>query len=280
MRYLLLLIVFYSTNLSAQTDFNFNKRLIDCEDKWVVLPMSKDSTYTYGFIYLDSFAGLTFNLEGTFKIDKENISELKKQSMVSMVKQRLSPSNVKVAIVPNSKFEALKVSQYPDWLAIYKRDSTSVGRLFRQGFTYNMWNECDKALTYLEKVKAIDANYKGLDFEFAFAYNCLKQYDKAIVVLEKALQQDPKNCNLYKELLYAEVNLDLLDKATATCKKGLLDCADASIKMEMTYNLTYQFFKKKNKEQFKYWATESRKYALANDRYSKNIDAMEKELNK
>jgi hypothetical protein len=68
--YLLLLI---SLNLFSQNQLKFDKRNVQCEDKWVAFQMNKDSTYTFGFIYIDSQAGLTFNSEGQFKIEKNGI---------------------------------------------------------------------------------------------------------------------------------------------------------------------------------------------------------------
>ena len=66
-RLLLILLVFTAIKINAQNNLIFNKRFIECEDKWVAFQMDKDTSHTYGFIYIDSEAGLTLNLEGSFK---------------------------------------------------------------------------------------------------------------------------------------------------------------------------------------------------------------------
>jgi hypothetical protein len=53
---------------AGQNPLGFNKRFVESEDKWVAFEMDKDSAYSYGFIYIDPQAGLTFNSEGSFTI--------------------------------------------------------------------------------------------------------------------------------------------------------------------------------------------------------------------
>ena len=70
MNYFIILFTLLSFEIGAQTNLNFDKRFVECEDHWVTFNMNKDSSYTYGFIYIDEEAGLTFNREGNFKFDK------------------------------------------------------------------------------------------------------------------------------------------------------------------------------------------------------------------
>src|SRR5690349_6823667 len=100
------------------------------------------------------------------------------------VKVRLEPNNVKVAIIPSTMYKDLQIEEFPEWLKYYKTDTASIKRLYDWGYMYNGWNMCGKALTFLERAKIVDPNYKGLNVELAFSYNCLRQFEKAEKVLE------------------------------------------------------------------------------------------------
>jgi tetratricopeptide (TPR) repeat protein len=247
----------------------FDKRLIDGLDKWIVLPMNKDSTFIYGFVYLDNTAGLTFNLEGSFKIDGGKLVPTKDKN--SMIKTRLEPSNRKVGIIDPLMFKELEIEEFPWWYKNYNSDPNSIDRLYRLAFVYNEWNECALALPYLERVKAIDPNFKGLKTEFAFAYNALGQFDKAIVVLKDALKEAAGDCYLYKELVYAQTYLGLADDAKASAIKGIASCNSNGLKGEMAFNVAYQYFKLKDKEQFQTWATETEKWAKPDSQLAKAL---------
>ena len=64
-----------------------------------------------------------------------------------------------VAFIPENKFQELKISAIPDWLKYYKSDTNSIERLYRWGYMYNGWDECAKALTYLEKAEKINPKF-------------------------------------------------------------------------------------------------------------------------
>jgi tetratricopeptide (TPR) repeat protein len=276
MKYLLLFLGLYPALLKAQNTLTFDKRFVQCEDKWVAFQMNKDSSYSYGFIYIDAQAGLTFNLEGTFKIGAANVFVPTK--MAANVKYRLQANQVKVAVIPSERLKELQLPEFPDWLKSYETDTASVARLYRWGFLYNSWDECAKALTYLERAQEIDPGYKGLKFELAYAYNALGQYDKALPVLNSAIGTDPNNCYLYKELAFAEMHLGQLEKASETGRKGIVICSDNQMKSEIAYNLAYGYYKIKDKEKFKYWADETRKWATNGDQFTTNIHKMEAEI--
>lgn len=278
MKHIFFFLSLYCFNAQAQTDLAFTKRLIDCEDKWIALPMNKDSTYTYGFVYLDNMAGLTFHLGGTFRVDGNSFTA-KEQPTTAMVKRRLVPNFTKVAIISKARFESLKVDEFPDWLKVYKGiDTASIERLYKLGFTFNQWNEPIKALYYLDRASKINPKHRGLGYEYAFAYNASKQYDKAIVVLDEALILSPNDCNLLKELMFAQMNLKQVDKAIETCKKAYQLCTQKNIKSEMLYNITYHYYIQKDKVQFKVWAEESKKFLGPTDNAMKSIAKMESEI--
>ncbi|MGF1925821.1 MAG: tetratricopeptide repeat protein, partial [Bacteroidia bacterium] len=236
------------------------------------------STYTFGFVYLDNLAGLTFHLEGTFRRDANKFI-VKKQPITNVVKQRLGPNDMKVAIIPKVRFEELKVDEFPEWLKTYKgNDTLSVARLYMLGVTYNQWRESNKALYYLDRASIKDPGYKGLSYEYAFAYNATKQYKKAIEVLDKAFVLNPNDCNLLKEQMFAQMNLKEVDKAIETCVKAFQSCPQRNVKSEMLYNICYHYFKQKNKREFKKWTDEARKFFSPSDEALKVIAKMEAEI--
>jgi tetratricopeptide (TPR) repeat protein len=279
MKYCFIILSLIATSLKSQTILNFNKRFVECEDKWVAFKMDKDSCYSFGFIYIDEQAGLTYNFEGSFKIFENGDFKMVKKIENTNMKIRLNANNVKVAIIPESKFRDLNISATPDWLSNYKTDTNSIKRLYRWGFLYNSWDECTKALTYLEKAQAINPKYKGLEFELAFAYNALEQYEKAIAILNSAIETSPDECLLYKELAFAQMHLGQLEIASKTCNKGISICTEMEIKCEISYNLAYQYYKNKDKKNFKKWAKKAKKYSFKNNPFIPNIDKMEKLLN-
>ena len=219
MKYFLLLVILFGIRLNAQTILNFDKRFVQSEDKWVAFEPEEDSSYAYGFIYIDEEAGLTLNYEGTFKISSTGEFVPKKLDSTN-IKIRLEPNNVLVAFIPESKFKELNISAVPEWLKYYKTDTNSVARLYRWGYMYNGWNECAKALTYLERAKQLTSNYEGLNVELAFSYNCLNQFDKAEQILVEEIKVNPTNAYVNKEYIYTLTKNNKIDIAASQFYKS------------------------------------------------------------
>lgn len=271
------LVLLFSTVVNAQTYLNFNKRNVECEDRWVSYPMNQDSTYTFGFIYIDSQAGLTFNYEGRFKVSNEGVFIRQELDTISF-KARLQPNKNRFALIPDLKFEELGIKNVPEWLHFYKGDTITVKRLYRLGYWYNSWDMCDKALTYLEKGRQINPKFDGLEYELSYAYNALGQYEKAILVLDSAIHTNPNNGLLYKELSYAEIKMGQLDKAKETCIKGIKLCKDRSIKCEIAYNMAYEYYKRKDANNFLVWSKSAREWGDKESRLIKKLDSMTDDL--
>jgi tetratricopeptide (TPR) repeat protein len=279
MKHLFIFLSFYTATLYAQTTLQFDKRFVECEDKWVAFEKGKDSSYPYGFIYIDAAAGLTLNYEGSFTITEAGKFITKKIDSTNF-KIRLTPNNVKVAFIPESKYVELAIAATPDWLRFYKTDTASVERLYKWGYMYNGWNSCAKALTYLEKAQTINADFKGLSVELAFSYNCLGQYEKAIAVLQHALATNPADAYTNKELIYAQLKSGQIDAAAKSCKTALELCTDTTFNGENCYNLLYSYFVKKDKANFAVWVKEAKKWTAGNASIAKSIKAMEDEFAK
>ena len=279
--FIICLSILFLTNANAQenNELKFETNFYDAVNKWVVLPKkSTDTTYTYGFIYMDISAGITFHLGGSFFIDKNNKYIGDAEPGHQMTKKRLdNPNIVKMAVLSDKKMAELNLTKEPDWLIHYKFSEDSVENLTQLGYHYNHVGACEKALLYLNKAYKKEPHHKGLEFEIAYAYNHLGQYEKAIPILEKALKNDSKNYFFYRELGFAYSKQNKLDIAEKTYKKGI-SLSDSNFeKSEMALNMAQGYFFAKNKVKFDEWAKITRKYAEKGSQYAKFIDLMEKE---
>ncbi len=277
MKSILILLTLFTSFLQAQSPLQFNKPFVESEDKWVAFPKGKDSTNAYGFIYIDAAAGLTFNFEGTFTVSANGTFVPKKLDSASY-KVRLQPNNVRVAFIPENKFKELNISAIPEWLHFYKTDTSSTERLYRWGYLYNGWNQCAKALTYLERAQQQEPGFKGLSVELAFSYNCLKQYNKAVAVLQNALVANPTDAYTNKELIYAQIESGQLDKASESCKRAIAVCTDKTYNGENCYNLLHNYYEKKDKTNFTAWLAETKKWTATNAELTRSIKMMEEDL--
>lgn len=273
-----LLLCVIKTN--GQAGLVFNKRFVECEDKWVAFEKGKDNSYTFGFIYIDATAGLTLNYESDFTIDNEGkfIRKSVLDSSMGSYKIRLKPNNVRVAIIPETRFQELKIKEIPDWLKYYKTDTGTAKRLQRWGYYYNDWGMSEKALEYLEPGYKMDPNYKGMAVELAFAYNDLERFEKAIPVLNKAIELTPEDGYTYKELSYAQFKTGNLEEAEKAATKGIKYSDENAMKAEIAYNIAYEYYKKKDKKNFDKWADETKKWAKKGDQFYNTIESLEEKM--
>jgi len=278
MKYLLLLFL-VATKLNAQSNLNFNKRFVESEDKWVALQKNEDDSYGYGFIYIDEDAGLTLNYEGTFKISNNGDFTPTKLDNTNM-KVRLEANDVLVAFIPEDKFNDLKIVAVPDWLKYYKENENSIERLYKWGFMYNGWNECAKALTFLEKAEKTNLKHPQLAVELAFSYNCLKQYNKAESILEREVKSNSKDAYVSKEYIYTLTKSNNIDKAIKQYKTAVKTIEDKQYDAENCYNILQYFYFKKDKENFNIWHKELSTLEINNDMIKQYANAMNEDINK
>jgi len=278
MKYLLICVIFITTNSNSQSPLQFNKRFVECENQWVVMPIDKDSSYSFGYIYIDEQAGLTFNYEGGFKINSDGSFTPPRRFVDAGFKLRLEPNQTKVAIVPPSRYKDLKINPIPDWMQFYRGDTNSIAHLYRWGYLYNSWDECAKALTFLEKAYKKDSTDKGVRIEMGYAYNALGQYDKASDILKNALSYKPRDCYALKEMAYAAVHSKSIDDAATITRQCIDICDDDTFKTEMAYNITHKYYELKDKANFKPWAAEVKKWTKEGDKYLDSVHQMEKEM--
>lgn len=274
---ILLLLLFTTFQLQAQTNLTFNKRYIECEDKWVAYKMDEDSTNIYGFIYIDEEAGLTFNLEGKFKLKSDNTYQVEKNKEAN-IKVRLEPNKVKVAIIPESMYKDLQIVSIPEWLKYYKTNVDSISRLYKWGFMYNGWSQCEKALEYLLKAYAINPNYNGLAVEIAYSYNCMNDFDNAYKVLKDALKTDPTSAYVNKEYIYTLVKKKDIEMAIEHYKKSISLNNEDIYNAENCFNILGYYYKQKDIKNFNIWKKELKKWPNNNEQITKYVKLMEKEL--
>lgn len=279
MKYFFIIFILIATSLNAQSVLNFDKRFVQSEDKWVAFKPDKDSIYAYGFIYIDAQAGLTLNYEGTFKILSNGEFVPTKLDSTNM-KVRLQPNNVLVAFIPENKFEELKIPAIPEWLKYYQTDVNSVERLYKWGYMYNGWNECEKALEYLEKAEKLNPNYKGLAVELAFSYNCLEKYDKAENILEEEIKTNSGDSYVNKEYIYTLSKNNKIDKAVKQFKKSLKIVKDDQYNAENCYNILQYYYENKDKNNFNKWFKILQKQPNENKMLTRYADNMKNDINK
>ena len=278
MKFFFVLLTLLAFHLNAQTGLTFDKRFVESEDKWVAFSMDKDGMNPFGFIYIDSEAGLTLQYLGKFSTNQNGRFVAQKLDTTN-VKIRLEANDVRVAFIPENRFAELDIQAIPDWLKFYKMDMGTVKRLYRWGFLYNGWNECAKGSTFLEKAQKMDAQFEGLEVELAFSYNCLGQYNKSISILENVIKREPTDAYINKELVFAFVQSKQLDKAVEACQNALKVCKDKTYNGENCYNVLHGFHAKKDKKNFNLWMKEAKKWNSDNSDRLESIEIMAKQLN-
>lgn len=236
-----------------------DKRYVESLNRWTALYTGKDSVYLYGYIYVDPRIGLAVHNEGSFKITGNNVYVPTKLGTGAMATIHLKNNKTKIAWIPENKFDELQISAKPHWLDTMKIDTTAPGYLLKMAFVYNEGHDNALALSYLERVKKIDPNYPGLDFEYAYYYDVLHRYDKAEALLRKSLAERPGDFGIYKELIYEEVFSNNMTTAEQTYKQALPHCTTEQ-KAELAYNICLIYYQQKNKLKLGQWAVEAKKW--------------------
>ena len=131
--FIICLSIIFLNNANAQenSELKFETNFYDALNKWVVLPKkATDTIYTYGFIYMDITAGITFHLGGSFYIDKykKYIGDAEQEHQMT-IKRLDNPNIVKMAVLNDKKIAELNLTKEPDWLIHYKFSEDSVENL-------------------------------------------------------------------------------------------------------------------------------------------------------
>lgn len=265
---------------SFNEDLKFNTEYYDAVDEWVAFPKKEvDTSYAFGFIYIDEQAGFTFDYNSDFIVTKEGLKKLPRP-FESSLKSRLSRNTIDVAILSDEQRAELKLPETPKWLAIYKDNSDEPDYLKNIGLHYNAAGASNLALKPLLKAYEMQPHLDGLEFELAFAYNALKQFKQAVEILESAIENDPNNFLFYRELGFSFLSLGQIEKAEMNYQKGIKLTDNKSQIAEMAVNMALIYFRQKNVEKFNEWAKLTRENSERGSRFTQLIDAWEENLNK
>jgi len=275
---LFLLIPSLGFSQSDTTELKFDTKYYNAVDKWIAFPKKEaDTTYTFGFIYIDEQAGFTFDYTSHFEITDSGLEKLPRQFEAGL-KSRLSRNTIDVAILSDEQIAELELPKEPEWLAIYKEDSEKPEYLKNIGFHYNANGASNLALEPLLKAYEIEPHLKGLEFELAYAYNATGKFNEAIPVLEKAIENDTQTFWFYRELGFSHKNLGQIEKAEEIYRKGLDLTKDKAQKAEIGVNMAQSYAQLKNEKKFKEWAKLTKKYSEKGSRFEHYIDTWAKEF--
>lgn len=256
-KYLVIAFLLITISNYGQTELIFDKKFVQSEDKWIAFQADSTGYHNFGFIYIDSEAGLTLDYQGSFTIGKNGKFNFKKKKIEGSMKYRLEPNNVLVAFIPEDKFSELGIEKIPDWLKFYKEDVNTIERQYKWGYMYNGWGECEKALEFLNKAYNLDPKYEGLKVELAYSYNCLKNYNKAIEYLMESIKNEPVTAYTIKELIFSQAKNGDLKDAENTYNLFDSKIADKAYRSENAYNILQGYYLKKDRENFNRWLNES-----------------------
>ena len=271
--------IFLLSSITTAAQLTFDKTILDCEDKWVAFP-EDNGLHKYGFIYVDSQAGLTFDYSGNLKIDAAGKIKVYANEKDSSIKILLNPTKIKVALIPEANFEQLKISKVPDWLSYYKMKEGSIEHLYMWGSIYTAWGACEKGLVSLEKASKINSDYKEVKVQLAHTYNCLNQYEKAIKLLQKVLIVNPSDAYINKEYIFALVNTQQLDLAIVSYKKALKVCPDTTYVAENAYYILQGYFFKNDRKNFDRWLANTEVEMVSNVQIKERVGMMKIEIKK
>lgn len=283
MRLLTIIFVSLFVTVTAQnqdsTELVFNSRFFDCEDKWVALQKDKsDSTYSFGFIYLDEQAGFTYNFESEFQITNTGEFKAYPRDTSTNIKLRIEPNWQLVAIIPSQRIMEMGLPIEPEWLKYYKSNPDTLVSLIKRGFHYNAVGASVHALPYLKKAYELQPHASGLEFELAYAFNALGKYDEAIDVLIEAIENDPNNYMFYREYGFALLRQDKIEEAEKIYIEGIEISDNDFEKSEMAVNMAQAYYKIRDKKNFEKWAKLTKKYSEKNSRYMQYIDYFRKDF--
>jgi hypothetical protein len=227
---------------------SYNLHMSDCEDQWVAMYRKPDDTsYTYGFVYIDPHAGFTLHIVGSFIIDSEGKYHSAPNPLASekySVKIRLEGNGVAALLSPEARAQ-LGLPEQPDWLKFYKDASDPVTHEVNWGSFYNGIGDSQRALSYLESAYRQQPDAPKLVFELAYAYNALGRPEDAVRVSKNEFTKNPTDELLCRELAFAYAHLKIYNDAAEQYRSCIALCGDSASAMaeksELAMNLSLAY---------------------------------------
>jgi tetratricopeptide (TPR) repeat protein len=251
------------------------------EKKWVVLKKADTtSSYTFGYIYIDTLDGFIFQKEGTFKVGKKNryirdSGNLKKHfdrtvlypPRSFMMGSILLPRPM--ASISDKHFKELKIQAEPDWVKPYYNYTDTLAYNYRLACIYGNASYTYDAIDYLQKIYKVNPHYigvkqklefgyylgsQGVELKLAWAYNSLDQSDKAITILNAAIKHDAKNPFFFYVLGWSYELQKNGEAAVNTYKQGLqLMGTETQLKANLAYGISNSYQSLHRLEEAKKW---------------------------
>ncbi|MDF9833752.1 hypothetical protein M2103_001985 [Ereboglobus sp. PH5-5] len=244
----------------------FTTSVTENEDRWVALPPTKpgENTFMYGFIYIDSEAGFTFHMGGSFSVTKNGAIQPHDDSAMSqpMLKSRIQRDYLVARLSPED-IKALGKPNTPDWLQYYKTDSDSIYHKVRWGWAYNHIGAYEKALTFLEPAYLLEPTNGKLLFELSYSYNALRRADAAERVLVRAVKDLPDDFFVNREYAYLLLQSKRYDKAIEQYHRCLKLCPETDLaqKSEVAFNLAQAYNQSGKPKKAAAWFKNAQKWA-------------------
>ncbi|MDR0830345.1 MAG: hypothetical protein LBN95_09610 [Prevotellaceae bacterium] len=260
---------------AQENDLNFDKRFINCEERWVAVQQNNENSYLLGFVFIDE-NGLNLGIEGNFSID-ENGDYLLQKNLGKRQNIKLEPDNQQVALIPIERFSELDITTNPDWFRAMRKIPT-VQSFCNAGFIHNKWNNCYSALIYLKLAEDKGAKSREFFSEIIYSYNCLGDFTSAAEIGAKGVKKFPDDAVINREVIFAQANAGLATDAAKTCKKAMVKCTDRSYNGENCYNVLRAFYKQKDVKNFKSWLKSAKKFNSNNPETMNFIAEMEETL--
>jgi hypothetical protein len=234
MKYLFIPLLLCALGTKAHNGLTFDKRFLDCENKWIAI--SSDSGSTYDYVYLDNSAGLTFKLKGSFTI--ENNVYLPEQ--ITEVKSRIEPTEINVSIIPAKRFTELKVEESINELK-YVGKNNKRDRYLKLAETYKKW-KMDKLAEKYEALASGTYTY--------FSFDGKDFITETTVTPQKTRKIKAFNGNYtdsYKQEIFWLARDNKMRAAELTYIDAIRTCDDETAKADMAYNIAYQYYRLKEK---------------------------------
>jgi len=270
MKYLFILLLLCALDAKAQNRLKFEKRFIDCENKWIAMPLDDGTKYAFGYVYLDNSAGLTFKLKGSFTI--ENNVYLPKDS--PEVKSRIEPTEIKVSLIPSKRFAELKVEESPKELE-YIGKSNSRDRYLKKAQTYRKWKMHKLADRY--ETLASDNSYTYPSYDgFKFISENTEQYNETTT--RKVFAGNYTDS--YKQEIFWLAKANKMRDAQLTYIDAIRYCEDEAAKADMAYNIAYQYYIMSEVKKFNIWSNEVKRWIVKDNNYVVKIEKMQAMLKK
>jgi hypothetical protein len=268
MKYLLILLLLCAIGAKAQNGLTFDKRLLDCENKWIAISLDSESRYAYGFVYLDYSAGLTFDLYGSFTVD----SGAYKPKIINNQRSRITPTEVKVAIIPAERLKELVVEEFPTKYKNYAGNNNTNYRYIKFIQIFNSWKEYNMASKYVLALSETERGFPSYIEEDPTDKN--KKIRKTFEITTANFSHYAKKEEAYKRDIFTLTQANKMEEAEQAYLHALIYCSNEAAKADMAYNITYQYYKNANREKFDFWCKEINRWIIPQDIYTDKIKMM------